>query len=401
MAGMLLVAILSGGWVALSFVAAVMASAAGLPISGVFAFALLVGARIFTRAASAKAPRSPLALAFGALSLAPFVLCGAADRFTRPLVSSHFRCGTGDAMAIMMAPFGLFAWAVVAVLVGFVVMGRSERRALDLATRLLAGVAVVLGSVLLVLATLRSVGRIEPDRWFATASAKSPSIDLTTLPWQPATEDAQKAEVFGRTIFRTCSSGDYCSVSFDAANPKGLESMGIGTPRDHATLTHVGNVYVFSIRGYPDGAWDEQGHRTDISPSMVRSELAVPRAWLAFGWLAAATALGFLLFSRSRKVDLEGLRDGVVDATGSILLDDGTLWPQPRDTEWEEGQRVIAKPPREIESFRTDATPTFTLGTLEDLRGTERVRTTTAAAFALATIALGVAPVVAALLCLR
>lgn len=400
MAGMLLCAILSGGWVALSFIAAMLASAAGLPISGVFAFAVVAGARLFSGAAAAKAPRAPLALAFGALSLAPFVLCGAADTFSRPLVSSHFRCGTGEAMAMMLAPFGLFAWGAVAVLVGFAVQGTRERRRLDLATRFFAGLVVACGFVLLSLATVRSVGRVERDRWFDTVSAKSPSVDLTTLEWKKETEEVDRSEIFGRSIFRTCTTGDYCSVSFDS-NAKAVESMGIGTPRDHATVTRMASVYVFSIRGYPDGALDESGHRVDVWVPMVRRDLSVPHAWLAFGWLAVAGALGFLLLSRSRKLALDGLRDGVIDANGSILLNDGTVWPQPRDAEWEEGQRVIAKSPRDIASFRSDATPTFTEGTLEGLRAGERTRATIAASFALATIALGVAPVAAALLSLR
>src|SRR4051812_35562023 len=145
MAGMLLCAVLSGGWVALSFVVAVMASAAGLPMSASFVFAVLFGARVFSGSAAAKLPRAPLALAFAALSLAPFVFLGAGDALSQPLVSSHFRCGTGQAIAIILAPFGLFAWAAAAVMIGFAVQGRSERRAVDFATRGFALVAVALG----------------------------------------------------------------------------------------------------------------------------------------------------------------------------------------------------------------------------------------------------------------
>jgi hypothetical protein len=404
MAGILLVAILSGGWVALSFVAAILGAAFELPISAVFAFAVIAGARAFSGAAAAKTPRAPLALAFGALSLAPFVLCGAADRFTRPLVSSHFRCGTGEAVAIMLAPFGLFAWGAVAVLVGFAGAHLlRDRRALLFATRVLGGFVVALGAVAVSFATLRSFGRVEPDRWFTSVSAKSPSVDLANLRWEPAAEGLEKSEIFGRSFYRSCTHDGGCNVGFgtDVKSAFLGLAVGVGSPSEHTTVLHASGLYVFSVRGYPQGALDEAGQRVDVSPSMVRRELSVPRAWLVSGWLAIVGALAFLLFSRARTVDLEGLRDGVVDATGAILLDDGTVWPQPRDAEWEEGQRVIARSPREIASFRTDATPTFTEGTLEGLRGEERLRATVAASFAIATIALGVAPVVAAMLSLR
>ncbi|MGZ3448350.1 MAG: hypothetical protein ACXVEF_02060 [Polyangiales bacterium] len=390
MAGMLLCAVLSGGWVALSFVGALFASVTGVPVSAAFALAVVFGCVVFSRTARAKAgPRAPLALALGAVSLAPFVFLGAMDALTRPLVSSHFRCGTGEAMAMMFAPFVLFAWAAVAVMLGFFVAGGRERRALDFATRFLAGLAVFAGLALVSLSSLRAMHRVEPDRWLAS---QGPGIDLGTLGWEG---DSAKLDA-NRTLFRKCSDEGYCNVGFRQDTVL-TEGVSVGRKGERASMVRAHGLTIFSGGDWSHGALDESGHRTDVQVSTVAGDLSAPRGWIVCGWIAVLAAGGFMLFARGRKVDVTGLHDGVVDATGAILLDDGTTWPQPLHADWSEGTRLIGRRHERIATFRDDTTPSFALGTLDGLRADGRIRTTVWAALALATILLGLAPLFAAM----
>lgn len=396
---MLLCAVLSGGWVAVSFVAAMFASAARLPVSAAFAFAVLFGVAAFSRLARAKVgPRAPLALAFGALVLTPFVFLGAADALSEPLVSSHFRCGTGQAIAILFAPFVLFAWGAGAVMLGFLVQGRSERRALDLATRCLGALALIGGLVVVSLATLRARHGIEPDRFITAVKARSVATDVSRLSWSAVEEleHVERADLAGRTLFRRCTVEGYCNVSFtpDATASDGGAS--IGKREDPTLMIETSGFTLFLSSGYTSGALDRAGRRADVRLSDVASELSAPRGWIAGGWLAMFGALGFLLLSRTRTVDLRALHDGVVEASGAILLDDGTLWPQPSGVAYPEGTRVVAHRSDEVATFRRDAGPAITLGTLEAMRGEARIRATTWCALSLATTALGLAPLIAA-----
>lgn len=299
----------SVAWSALAGVLLATASVVPFGGLGLIALAPLLGRATATPRAHGALTR-PVAALLGAPALLAMPLLMASD----PVVSSHWRCGTG-----MMA--GLVLFPVLAFFVGAGGLGAAA-----LAPRLLARVAPVLrattllGSCLLVLAAgIRAAWAPAPDDWAASLpiAARGEAIDADRI----GQYEARVENPIGcalpplrftvpqahRTIVARCETplhlevGDIAGHPLDElANPMHQIEVLPGAALEVRTHDRLG-VAVLLQDGRVLGALDaETGRIVDVPLRMVAEEVA-PR-WTAV--LAAAIGIAVAI-RRARRASAE------------------------------------------------------------------------------------------------
>ena len=105
-------------------VAPVGAAVRWLPVIAAWNLALLAVVALAARPLRASlGPRGPLLVALALIGLAPIDWLLAAGALSQPLVEVHWRCGTGEAMLLMVLPFFIAGWSVVSMLVATIAAG--------------------------------------------------------------------------------------------------------------------------------------------------------------------------------------------------------------------------------------------------------------------------------------
>ncbi|MFO0605564.1 MAG: hypothetical protein U0324_20450 [Polyangiales bacterium] len=244
------------------------------------------------RLARGGAPlRWPLALGASLAAQALLPAGGALMKLADPLVSSHWRCGTGDVALVMLSPVVAFvaSLAAFAVARGVVpaVGARGARvvRGLSLAT-LAATVALTaaMGTVVAARPQARALLDAIP------AVGELPALTLT--PAMPVRVDPVGALL----VWRTCDENG-CDLTLRQPTPPQTESLrrqGIRVGAGALTLrVDRGLDLVVVMRDdapYPAGAFRlSTGQPVDVTWGTLRGRVAPPLAWFA------CAALGLLL----------------------------------------------------------------------------------------------------------
>jgi len=368
-----------------------------LAFGAVLVLGLLAGESTLARALG---PRGPFAASCTVASLAPFVWLAARWALSEPLVASGFRCGTPLATAMIFAPFFVGAATVVAFL-GFAKLFAGTYRWLDRPWVAIAKATLLLGGLLVLLATVRIVGRPEPDAWRGRLPIVAELGALTFRPWvdpvpappHQAVLDERAELAPGVVLLRGCRLDVGCSV---ALLRDGKAGDRIGVDRGEVVVRRMKNGFLFDGGRWSHGALGDDGRRRDVNLDDVASELSAPRGWLVGAWGTLLVGAFFVVRALRIRVDLAGLRDGAVHDDG-IVLEDGSEWPVPAPG-FALGTRVLARDSTVVPQFRNDPTPSFVVGSKEALAAAARHLATRHALLGSTILLLGLAPLAAAAL---
>lgn len=365
-----------------------------VPFTGLWVGAMVaVGTLIATLR---PAPEMRLAIVLSWLSLAPVLWVGTAWTVGRPLVVSHWVCGTGTATLLLLAPFVVAGLLTVTT----VVLGGMTRRVRARHARAAVMAAALIATGLAAGLSARSLlgvhEGVEPDAWVRSlpvvAHVRASELGGALGPFDVALE-----EEGGRR--------------YAAFVPR-------GAPADTAErhLAAPGSVVVLR-RSSEAGIWvlelDEHTRRalrdgdtqfTDVRVDDVREQLVAPRAWQLIA--AAGSALALLLLvvawrAGRRPRWLDRARPATVsDDSVTLRFEDGALPARGvASTMLPPGPALVLAPPG-LPGYRSDGTT----GPLDARRGTAdevmhraRMRGAALAAVALVCATLAACPLLAAL----
>jgi len=335
----------AGGLAVAAFLVAGAARLAlDLPVASGMAALMLAGIALTCRAAAwTRAPRPLPAAALGTVAVAPALFLGAAHAISDPVVTSHWRCGTGEIALVMVAPFVFGMAGVLGGLIALPLVGCERRRA-DAALRALALGALALSAALLAWSFARAAQYPDPDRYAASLPvvatvppvAGTPVKDLPLpgasdmIPHQQIYRD--RVGGFDLEIERVCT-GDACGFSLlragtanpDVEHPGGYHSGGalrsdeIRLKRDEAHDLWIASAG--STVAYQGSALK----LTDVQVRDVGDHLSPPRGWMAgaaAGLLLASLFQCLRCRAAARRDRLTAARAGVVGEGGWIAFDD-------------------------------------------------------------------------------
>jgi len=291
-------------------------------------------------------------IAGGVGATAPVVWLGCMAWIAEPVVTSHWRCGTGDVGIYLI---GLVLFGAAAVVGGAVVaLGAGRRLRLIAAAGAVAGLTTL---VVLVPGGLARAGNPEPRAWAETLTVVGTLPAVTTadgMTWCGGNPEADpealcpagyecaasrcqrrdEVRITGKTLHRSCTPEARCQVSFGTpadgsrsfGEPVELDSRWPVSVRHDAAhdLWLMGES--FNIIAL-DGA---TGEVVDVETRRIADSLAPPRGWVIAGAGGLALALLALLLAAvawGRAHIARRARAGHTDAHGGIAFDDG-LTPQ-------------------------------------------------------------------------
>ncbi|MBK8255886.1 MAG: hypothetical protein IPK82_24865 [Polyangiaceae bacterium] len=408
-------------------------SSARFPSLAVFALLLLLGKVALDKVARWAAPsQGTVITSLAAAALAPLFVIGAFWALAEPLVSSSFRCGTGDVMLLMAAPFPIFLWACLAVLVAGAILssGRGER--LRPAIRGAAGVAAVFSGVMVTLASIRAAQKPDVNVYISTLPVTAVIAKLPNAEQLPkAPEGAGNAEdilplpatrviVDDLAIFRSCFR-ERCVVGVgpaaavqDESLPTG-EFLSLGSPdRDvvvkydkahhFVVLESGGRVALGDPSQFPFHTISWRPHTlwpaVDVHVRNVSNAVSAPIGGIGMAALSLAVSLGLLLYNHLQKKALRVLLKGAWGTLGDngwVTFGDGRKARVDPKLALKPGEVLILKPSVGLGAYRDS----HVLGLGEVAAGSpdehrERVdaKCTRVAAWALAVATIGIAPLI-------
>jgi hypothetical protein len=306
--------------------AARTAGGIGVPIASITALALLASTPLLARVARwAGSPRPARAAAWSLAGVAPVLYLGAKIAIGNDaVVSSHWRCGTGDIGFIVLSPIAFVLAGSLGGLLAFAFTGSRERPGPRSWTGMLARGALLVGAILVAAATSRALHHPSTDA--TTRYLESIPTVAVLPPINPATaretlsprESAPSPQLedeihFGElTAQRRCSDGS-CSVALRRGDsPPPAEPMwdrGAGMPADQSMTVQHDAKHGFWIVGGRSAFRDRDLHLTDINVQDVGDELSAPTGWIVGGAAGVVVALG--LWAARRRVAQRPLqRDG-------------------------------------------------------------------------------------------
>jgi len=333
------------GWLAaLAFIVSGVIRMMGdvwVPVASLSALLLLASKPLANRVMRwADVPRGEVVAALAMLGACPVLLLGALYAMSDPIVSSHWRCGTGDAGLVIMAPF---AFVVLGGLGGFVTMVamRRERRWVNALLRGVSLCAITAAATLAVMAFVRRHGRTDADHYIASlpivATVPPPSgepveIREATFRWQRAPIKVYDTTVEDVAIRRLCMDS-YCDVVVKAAGePWSMEhetrsNLTVG-PRDVLSMKRDVENGLLVLEGQGRTAFrDKQFTLVDVGVHEVKRSLAPPLGWGVGAAAGVVIALCLQLWRASAKRRLGRLaaaKAGVAGENGWISFEDET-----------------------------------------------------------------------------
>ncbi len=340
----------------------------------------------------------------------------------QPLVSSHFRCGTGEIGLFMLAPFVLAGSLFVSLLVAAFVT-RQRSAVLDRAVRLGAGLTVAVGLVLGVASACHARGRVSPERYVASlpVAARLPPVPelLAKMDDGPDTSAVVAGVTVARSLLRKDGSYSSCRGTVNGAALERFGACeGLEVRRDPR-----GDILVFL--SVPEGKTEpspwplfayriSEARAIDIGVSEVAPVVSAPRGWIVLELLASGIAAALLVLSAWRVRSLSRRERGLAEARhegGGWLAFDAT--PGAGDGAHEGASRVHVPSAEPLPvgpvvvrlgalgpgGYRGIAAPdvqSVREGTTDDLARKTRDVATAWSALAWLAVALGLAPLLAA-----
>jgi hypothetical protein len=384
-------------------IASVVASAyvRWLPVTARWALAMLaVVALAAPRLRARLGPRGPLLAAFALIGLAPLDWASAATSLAQPIVEVHWRCGTGDAMLLMVLPFLVGGWTVVSVLAGTIVAGLSVGPRMERVLRRLALAVTVAGVAVVGYGAVRA--RLpEPDQWIETRPIVAtigpndwtnrhlaPQLGTAKSLTPPPEAWIEDAPLLGRTLHRHTveqSSSFYFSDSANGVHVGASAGSALVVRRDDRS-----GIVLFVAGGSPTaiGSLEADVPRL-VTVRDVASTLGPPRGWVVAAGLGVAIAAALLARGKNlgRGRDLSQARLARA-RDGALEFADGERWPAPRGFAGREYEvvTVLVEGAAPTDTFRRAERPRFEalVGTPDELAAGFRATRATVSAFAIA-----------------
>jgi hypothetical protein len=320
------------------------AGGAAVPIASLTALLLLAATPLLRRAARwAGAPRPELCAAGSLLgALVPLAL-GARIALGEPVLTSIWRCGTGDIGLLALSPLPFILLGALGGLIAFGITSSPWRRHGGRWLHLLSRGTLALSAILVTAAAFRALHKPSTDH--ATRYLESlPTIAVLPPPPKPASapspESAAPAQEivdevrFGDTVARRGCVNDICSVILLRADAAARSARPDRKQRMSAEVSPQEMVRVQQDERH--GLWIVDGKRafragdlqiTDVRVDAIGDELSAPLGWILGG--AAGLLLAAALEHRrhrlaQRLLQIEAAEAGVLGDNGWITFDDDT-----------------------------------------------------------------------------
>jgi hypothetical protein len=420
-----------GGLTTAAFLTASAVRAVGsraIPIASIMALLLLLGATPLLRRVArwAGSPLPERAAAWSLLGSAPLLFLGAKMAIGNdPLVTSHWRCGTGDVGLMILSPLGFMLLGTLGGLFAFVTAAFSARSASATPRGFAARGALIVAAILVAAATLRALHHPSSDgasqyldalptvAVLAPIDRATARVTLSPRESAPALEQLTDETRFGDiTARRTCSEGS-CTVALQrAGSPLPAERMWGGggqIPADTAVAVRRDTKHGFWIVGGQAAFRDSDLQVTDISVHDVGDDLSAPTGWILGGLSGIVIAVTLWirrrpLAQRLLRLDDEGTREGVLGDNGWITFhDDSPARRASPDLALAPGPVVLmalgSSGASATGAYRTEGaqgSDEIVSGTRADLASSLRKRLRDLDALAFVTVAITVSPLVAA-----
>jgi hypothetical protein len=372
----------------ISILAIALAANIAGSVAAAFALVTLAGIAVLTRLMQRYLARAGVAASVAVLGWAPLAFGGVLWSLGQPLVSSHWRCGTGDLQFFTMGVVVLVAACVLTLGLAIVL---SRTRIADGIVRVLAYASVIAGIVVAALAMARR--GIEPDAW----------VDA-----QPviASHDVPEATLQG--VHVTVSD---CGVTLESADgvakyPEDRMPGYCYPIRVRRDATH-GRFIIeekTTSEWYAFHAYDAQLQSVDVTAHDVRDALKPPAGWVGsavagVGAAIAALAIATWLDRRARRLRSGVLAQGTHTGDGWIEIMGSPTKHVPSAQMLPIGPVVFETNPSPAPTYRADGAldvRRVARGTLAEWIDRTLDARASALAFAITAVALSCAPLVAA-----
>ncbi|MEO5730218.1 MAG: hypothetical protein ABI134_09205 [Byssovorax sp.] len=337
-----------GSLTSVAYLAACVARGAGgvaVPIASLTALLLVAATPLLRRLARwAGTPRPELCAAWSLLGAFPLLALGARIALSDPVLSSTWRCGTGDMGLLALSPIPFTLLGALSGLIAFGVSSSRRQRREGSRLHLLSRGALVLGTILVAAAASRALHKPSTDhaiqylKSLPTIAVLPPPPPVQAGATDPAPDpDAPVREVvdevrFGDIIARRGCKNEMCSAIL-------LRADGPAPPSRSMKLQPVSSQVppqepVRIQQDEEHGLWivgDNRAFRagdlviTDIRVDTIGDELSAPLGWILGG--AAGLLLAAALEYRrhrlaQRLLQIEAARAGVLGENGWITFDD-------------------------------------------------------------------------------
>ncbi len=391
----------------IGFVVFIVARVLGWSVTATLALGLGL-VPLFARA-RALGPRGRIYVAVGTACLTPLIVVAAMAVMMEPLeapLRSFERMLTQ--WFTFTAPFFLFVLGTPLLALFWPLVGANERPRLDRGLRIAAALSLAAALVLTLSSVIASRRRIEPARWKDSVPivAEVPPDRFVELPMEtvlaeyPGAARAMRAITAHGELSFACVVE--CSLSFRAP---GATNRSRDLPLGNEGSTHRIRLDDRHAIYLVEDAWRTVAFTRDgtelayVAIAGVRDSLAPPHAWTFAAALGVACAGALLAFARHRRASRDAVAwtEGVVGDDLAIAFPDGRrVVPTIERTQHPAGTRVVVPGiDGTTPTFRTHPTAAacaIEVGTIEDRRREARIEETAYAAWALAVIALTLAP---------
>jgi hypothetical protein len=334
-----------GGLTTAAYLGAGVARGAGsvaVPIASIAAALLFATTPLLRRLARwAGSPRPERCAAGSLLGAAPLLFLGAKVALGNdPIVSSHWRCGTGDIGLILLSPIAFLLTGTLAGLLAFALTARGDDAGSPLRAGVLGRGALILGVILVAAAALRAVGHPSTDHASRYLDALPriaviPPIDPATAKQvaRPMRESTPSPQLVDETRIgdlvaeRTCTDG---SCSFRLRRGEGPfppDRMAESMPVNGGVVVVRDEKHGFWIFGGNSAFRDRDLQVTDINVQDIGDELSAPTGWILGG--AGGLIVAMALWQKRRRVAqrarrIAAAREGTLGSNGWITLHDDT-----------------------------------------------------------------------------
>lgn len=371
----------------------------------------------------ALGPRGFVAAALTLAALSSMIALGVQHALSEPLIhASPQWCGTGRVMFEMtIPPAMLLAGAVLGLFSALVVT--REGPGFDRKVHALVKAAAAIAAVLTIAATIRAARRPDTDHYMQSLpivatvrAALGTPVVVPAEARRPNRRDAWQgpvnvydAEVDDVILRRVCHEHQ-CRVGLVQRDTPVEDELSDGWEIDDDKLVQVRRDparLLWLVRTHGDrpyqGSWLQ---RFDVHARDVARSVSPPRGWIigaAFGLALAGAAYLFRRDAVARRSAILGGRAGTLDASGLITVegDEHPLRAAPRQALDVGPVVVLPGPVAPGGVYRGDAAGAgarVACGTSEALLAAADARIANLDAFALAALALTVAPLVVAVM---
>lgn len=335
-----------GGLSAAAFLIAGVVRLAGsvaVPVIPITALLLVAATPLIRRQARwAGTPRPDLCAAWSLLGVLPLLFLGAKFAIGNdPVLSSHWRCGSGDIGLAILSPIPFALLGTLAGLLAFIAASSREWRGTHAGLRILSRGALLLGALLVGAAALRAAHKPSTDQTSRYLDAlptiavlPPPVADGAKVPAPVGESGAAMPNLvdetrFGDIIVRRICSRSSCAVALrrvDRAFPPERMLVGAGSLAEEAEARiQRDEKHGFWIVGGQVAFRDEDLLVTSINIQDIGDELSAPPGWILGGaaGVLVALALGYRRHRLAQRLlQIEAATAGVLGDSGWITFDD-------------------------------------------------------------------------------